>query len=35
MIQSARTLKVLDWEGLQSVGGFDPIYLHLVKEEAL
>ena len=29
------TLKVLDWEGLQTAGEFDPTYLHLVKKEAL
>jgi CRP-like cAMP-binding protein len=29
------TLKVLDWEGLQRAGEFDPTYLHLVKKEAL
>ncbi|ANY77440.1 Crp/Fnr family transcriptional regulator [Microvirga ossetica] len=29
------TLKVLDWEGLQKAGEFDPTYLHLVKHEAL
>jgi CRP-like cAMP-binding protein len=29
------TLKVLDWEGLQRAGEFDPGYLHLVKKEAL
>jgi CRP-like cAMP-binding protein len=29
------TLKVLDWEGLKTVGEFDPTYLHLVKREAL
>jgi CRP-like cAMP-binding protein len=28
-------LKVLDWEGLQKAGEFDPAYLHLVKKEAL
>jgi hypothetical protein len=26
---------VLDWEGLKKAGEFDPIYLHLVKQEAL
>jgi CRP-like cAMP-binding protein len=30
-----KTLKVLDWEGLKTVGEFDPTYLHLVKNEAL
>ncbi len=30
-----KTLKVLDWEGLKTVGEFDPTYLHLVKQEAL
>ena len=25
-------LKVLDWEGLQAAGEFDPTYLHLVKK---
>jgi CRP-like cAMP-binding protein len=30
-----KTLKVLDWEGLKTVGEFDPTYLHLVKREAL
>jgi CRP-like cAMP-binding protein len=30
-----KTLKVLDWEGLKTVGEFDPTYLHLVKKEAL
>jgi CRP-like cAMP-binding protein len=29
------TLKVLDWEGLQRAGEFDPAYLHLAKKEAL
>jgi CRP-like cAMP-binding protein len=29
------SLKVLDWEGLQQRGEFDPTYLHLVKKEAL
>jgi CRP-like cAMP-binding protein len=29
------SLKVLDWQGLQKAGGFDPTYLHLVKREAL
>jgi CRP-like cAMP-binding protein len=29
------SLKVLDWEGLQKAGEFDPTYLHLVKKEAL
>jgi len=29
------TVKVLDWEGLQVAGEFDPTYLHLVKKEAL
>jgi CRP-like cAMP-binding protein len=29
------SLKVLDWEGLQNAGEFDPTYLHLVKKEAL
>ena len=29
------SLKVLDWEGLKKAGEFDPIYLHLVKQEAL
>ena len=29
------TLRVLDWEGLQKAGEFDPAYLHLVKKEAL
>jgi CRP-like cAMP-binding protein len=29
------SLKVLDWEGLQKAGDFDPTYLHLVKKEAL
>ncbi|MBM6578940.1 Crp/Fnr family transcriptional regulator [Microvirga sp. BT689] len=29
------TLKVLDWQGLQRAGEFDPTYLHLVKKEAL
>jgi CRP-like cAMP-binding protein len=28
-------LKVLDWDGLQKAGEFDPTYLHLVKREAL
>ncbi len=28
-------LRVLDWEGLQKAGEFDPTYLHLVKKEAL
>ena len=28
-------LKVLDWDGLQKAGEFDPVYLHLVKKEAL
>ncbi|MCB8822801.1 Crp/Fnr family transcriptional regulator [Microvirga rosea] len=28
-------LKVLNWEGLQKAGEFDPAYLHLVKKEAL
>ncbi len=32
--QHGKTLKVLDWEGLQRVGEFDPTYLHLVKKEA-
>jgi len=27
-------LKVLDWEGLQAAGEFDPTYLHLVKKQA-
>jgi CRP-like cAMP-binding protein len=27
-------LKVLDWEGLQKAGEFDPTYLHLVKKQA-
>ena len=30
-----KTLKVLDREGLKTVGEFDPTYLHLVKREAL
>jgi CRP-like cAMP-binding protein len=30
-----KTLKVLDWERLKTVGEFDPTYLHLVKKEAL
>jgi CRP-like cAMP-binding protein len=30
-----KTLKVLDWEGLKTVGEFEPTYLHLVKKEAL
>jgi CRP-like cAMP-binding protein len=30
-----KTLKVLDWEGLKTVGEFDPTYLHLAKKEAL
>lgn len=30
-----KTLKVLDWQGLKTVGEFDPTYLHLVKREAL
>jgi hypothetical protein len=25
---------VLDWEGLQKAGEFDPTYLHLVKKQA-
>jgi CRP-like cAMP-binding protein len=29
------TLKVLDWEGLQRAGEFDPAYLHLVQKQAL
>lgn len=29
------TLKVLDWEGLQKAGEFNPTYLHLAKKEAL
>jgi hypothetical protein len=29
------SLKVLDWEGLQRAGEFDPTYLHLAKKEAL
>jgi CRP-like cAMP-binding protein len=29
------SLKVLDWEGLKKAGGFDPTYLHLVKQEAI
>jgi CRP-like cAMP-binding protein len=29
------SLKVLDWEGLQRAGEFDPTYLHLAKNEAL
>jgi CRP-like cAMP-binding protein len=29
------SLKVLDWEGLQRAGEFDPTYLHLAKQEAL
>jgi CRP-like cAMP-binding protein len=29
------TLKVLDWDGLQRAGEFDPTYLHLAKKEAL
>jgi CRP-like cAMP-binding protein len=29
------TLKVLDWEGLQRAGEFDPTYLHLVQKQAL
>jgi CRP-like cAMP-binding protein len=29
------TLKVLDWEGLQRAGEFNPAYLHLVDKEAL
>ncbi len=29
------SLKVLDWDGLQKAGEFDPTYLHLVKKEAL
>lgn len=29
------SLTVLDWEGLQEAGEFDPTYLHLVKNEAL
>jgi CRP-like cAMP-binding protein len=29
------TLKVLDWDGLQRAGEFDPTYLHVVKKEAL
>jgi CRP-like cAMP-binding protein len=32
--QHGKTLKVLDWEGLQRAGEFDPTYLHLVKKEA-
>jgi CRP-like cAMP-binding protein len=32
---SGNTLKVLDWEALQTAGEFDPTYLHLVKKEAL
>jgi CRP-like cAMP-binding protein len=30
-----KTLRVLDWEGLKTLGEFDPTYLHLVKREAL
>jgi CRP-like cAMP-binding protein len=29
------TVRVLDWDGLQEVGEFDPTYLHLVKKAAL
>ncbi len=29
------SLKVLDWEGLQRAGEFDPTYLHLAKKQAL
>jgi CRP-like cAMP-binding protein len=29
------SLKVLDWDGLQRAGEFDPTYLHLAKKEAL
>ncbi len=28
------TLKVLDWDGLQKAGEFDPAYLHLEKPQA-
>jgi DNA-binding transcriptional regulator LsrR (DeoR family) len=28
------TLKVLDWDGLQKAGEFDPTYLHLEKPQA-
>ena len=28
------TLKVLDWDGLQQAGEFDPTYLHLEKPQA-
>ncbi len=30
----ANKLKVLDWERLQQVGDFDPMYLHLDPREA-
>jgi CRP-like cAMP-binding protein len=33
--QRGKTLRVLDWEGLKTVGEFDPTYLHLVEKEAL
>jgi CRP-like cAMP-binding protein len=32
---SGSSLKVLNWEGLQEAGGFDPTYLHLATREAL
>jgi CRP-like cAMP-binding protein len=31
---SGSSLKVLDWEGLQKAGEFNPTYLHLVKKES-
>jgi CRP-like cAMP-binding protein len=30
-----KALKVLDWEGLKTLGEFDPTYLDLVKKDAL
>jgi CRP-like cAMP-binding protein len=29
------TVRVLDWDGLQEVGEFDPTYLHLIKKAAM
>ena len=27
-----QSVRMLDWDGLQQLGQFDPLYLHLVKE---
>jgi CRP-like cAMP-binding protein len=30
-----KSMRVLDWEELKTVGEFDPIYLHLAERDAL